>query len=148
MTRGEVERMRHFLRFMLVLAAAGLAGCTITQAPSTPQPKRSTAATLGVPPGQLPPIGQCRIWIPGRPAGRQARARSCDGIVAAAPAGAWILYRPGENRRIVRVRYVDETRAGIVVLIRLFEAATGEFLSEEDPEKPGRRRGRRKGKGN
>jgi len=145
MTRGEVERMRHFLRFLLMLAAVGLAGCTITQVPS---PKRSTAVTLGVPPGQLPPIGQCRIWIPGRPAGRQARARSCDGIVAAAPAGAWILYRPGESRRIVRVRYVDETRAGIVVLIRLFEAATGEFLSEEDPEKPGRRRGRRKGKGN
>ena len=138
--------MMHFLRFLLALAAVGLAGCTITQAPSTPQPKRSTAATLGVPPGQLPPIGQCRIWIPGRPAGRQARARGCDGIVAAAPAGAWILYRPGENRRIVRVRYVDETRAGIVVRIRLFEAATGELLSEEDPAKPGR--GRRKGKGN
>ena len=65
-----------------------------------------------------------------------------------APAGAWILYRPGENRRIVRVRYVDETRAGIVIWIRLFEAATGELLSEEDPDKPGRGRGRRKGKGN
>ncbi len=107
--------MRHFLRFTLVLAAVGLVGCTITQAPSTPRPKRSTAATLGIPPGQLPPIGQCRIWIPGRPAGRQARARSCDGIV---------------------------------VWIRLFEAATGELLSEEDPDKPGRGRGRRKGKGN
>ncbi len=143
MTHGEVERMKHFLRFLVVLASVGLAGCTITQAPSTPQPKR----TLGVPPGHLPPIGQCRIWIPGRPAGRQARARSCDGIVAAAPAGAWILYRPGENRRIVRVRYVDQTRAGIVIRIRLFEAATGELLSEEDPDKPGRGRGRRKGKG-
>jgi len=145
MTRSEVERMRHFLRFLLAVAAVGLAGCTIHQAPSTPQPRRSTAATLGIPPGHLPPIGQCRIWIPGRPAGHQARARSCDGIVAAAPAGAWILYRPGENRRIVRVRYVDETRAGIVVRIRLFEAATGELLSEEEP---GRGRGRRKGKGN
>jgi hypothetical protein len=43
------------------------------------------------------------------------------------------------------VRYVDERRAGVVVLIRLFEAATGELLSEEDPNKPGR--GRRRGKG-
>jgi len=36
----------------------------------------STAATLGLPPGQLPQMGECRIWIPGTPPGQQPRPRS------------------------------------------------------------------------
>ncbi|NIM50192.1 MAG: hypothetical protein GTN62_07615 [Gemmatimonadales bacterium] len=96
-----------------------------------PAPGPSTAVTLGVPPGHLPPAGMCRIWIPGRPPGRQARARSCGGVLSAAPAGAMILYRPSENRKVIRVRYVDTKRAGVVVRIRVFEAASGRFLREE-----------------
>ena len=124
------------LRVALVLAAGlGLSACArrvvIVESPPAQAQGRSTAVTLGVPPGQLPPEGMCRIWIPGRPPGRQARARACDGIVAAAPAGSMILYRPGENRRIIRVRYVDERRAGVVIRIRLFDAETLAFLSEE-----------------
>jgi hypothetical protein len=35
-----------------------------------------------------------------------------------------ILYRPPRDRRTVRVQYVDDRRAGVVVRIRLFEAAS------------------------
>ena len=44
-----------------------------------------------------------------------------------------ILYRPTESRRVVRVRYVDNARVGVIIRIRIFEAATGKFLREERP---------------
>ncbi len=116
-------------------ACLTLAACTIvTVPPPAPEPVDagpSTAVTLGVPPGHLPPVGMCRVWIRGRPPGRQPRPRTCDNILANAPAGAMILYRPTESRRLVRVRYVDNVRVGVIVRIRLFEAASGKFLREE-----------------
>lgn len=122
----------------LVLAAASLAAAACTRRvvvvetrPTAAAGGPSTAVTLGVPPGHLPPPGMCRIWIPGRPPGRQARARSCDGILGAAPAGAWILYRPGEDRRVIHVRYIDERRAGIILRIRVFDAESGVFIRDE-----------------
>lgn len=126
------------IRCALMLATAGLAaaGCTrrvvvVETPPATSTRGPSTAATLGVPPGHLPHPGECRVWIPGRPPGRQARARSCDGILGTAPAGAWILYRPGADRRVVHVRYVDERRAGIVIRVRVFDAESGAFIRDE-----------------
>ena len=91
---------------------------------------RSTAATLGIPPGHLPPAGQCRVWIPGTPPGRQDRARSCRGIERSAPAGSWILYRPTADRKVVHVRTISSERAGRVIRIRVYDAERGTFLRE------------------
>lgn len=119
------------------LIALTLTACArkvvVVQAPPERAEARAenTRITLGVPPGHLPPPGQCRIWIPGRPPGRQASPRACDRIERDAPAGAMILYRPGEDRRIIRVRYIDERRAGIVIRIRVFDAETLAFVREE-----------------
>ena len=33
----------------------------------------STAATLGIPPGHLPPPGMCRVWMPDQPPGQRPR---------------------------------------------------------------------------
>src|SRR5205823_3549655 len=57
--------------------------------PAQPPPPPVSAATLNVPPGHLPELGECRVWIPGVPPGLQSRpkSRSCDGIVASARAG-------------------------------------------------------------
>ena len=95
----------------------------------------STAATLGVPPGHLPNPGECRIWIPGTPPGQQAKpkSRSCGGIAALAPAGSWIIYRPGEDRKHVHVRLVDPQRAGVVVRIQVFDLVTNRLVREEKP---------------
>jgi hypothetical protein len=95
----------------------------------------STAATLGVPPGHLPNPGECRLWIPGDPPGHQPkpRSRSCGGIAALAPAGSWIIYRPGDDRKHVHVRQVDPQRAGVVVRIQVFELATNRLVREEKP---------------
>ena len=44
-----------------------------------------------VPPGQYPPAGQCRIWIPDRAPGQQARAVPCAQL-GPVPAGAFVLF--------------------------------------------------------
>jgi len=95
----------------------------------------SSAATLGVPPGHLPSEGECRIWIPGTPPGRQPRPKSrpCPGIESLAPAGSWIIYRPLENRKLVYVRLVDARQAGLVIRTRIFDIETTRLLREETP---------------
>lgn len=92
---------------------------------------RSTAATLGIPPGHLPPAGECRVWVPGTPPGRQARARSCARIERTAPAGSWILYRPTADRKVVHVRMVSSDHAGRVVRIRVYDVERGTYLRDE-----------------
>lgn len=95
----------------------------------------STAATIGVPPGHLPNVGECRIWIPGMPPGRQPRPKSrpCAGITAVAPAGSWILYRPNENRKLLYRREIDASRPGLVIHTRIFDIETTRLLREETP---------------
>lgn len=48
-----------------------------------------------VPPGQLPPPGMCRIWLPGVPAGRQPAPMSCNEAARRLPPNARILYSNG-----------------------------------------------------
>ena len=106
----------------------------VGQRPDNPGP--STAATLGVPPGHLPEPGECRIWVPGTPPGRQRYARSqpCTGIDAYAPAGSWVVYRPTRDRKLVHVRVVDTRRPGVVSIVRIFDIATGTHLRDARPE--------------
>ncbi len=106
-----------------------------------PEPRAEARAApgraehLGIPPGHLPRPGECRVWIPGTPPGRQPRPKSrpCQGIEDVAPAGSWIVYRPGEERRYVYVRVVDERRSGVVIRVRVFDAESGEFVREQSP---------------
>lgn len=123
-----------------LLTGALVTGCTKTVIVTpAPEPERgrgpSTAATLGIAPGHLPKPGQCRVWIPGTPPGQQPRpkSRDCEGIARVAPAGSWILYRPTRDKKLVHVRVVDRRRAGVVVVIRIFELESGRFLREERP---------------
>jgi len=38
---------------------------------------RGRNSSQGIPPGHLPPSGQCRVWYDGRPPGQQPRATNC-----------------------------------------------------------------------
>jgi hypothetical protein len=119
-----------------LLVAIGCGSVSSSKQPSpTPVPSarkegKSTAASLGIPPGHLPPPGQCRVWIPGEPPGHQAKARGCANVEKAAPAGSWIVYRPTEDKKVVHVRAVDPRKPGVVVNIRVFDVATGSFVRE------------------
>ena len=121
----------------LVLGCSRTTRRTIILAP-TPEAETAapgTAVVLSVPPGHLPEPGECRVWIPGVPPGRQPRpkSRDCTGIAAVAPPGSWILYRPTADRKLVHVREVDRARVGVVVRVRVFEVESGRFVREEIP---------------
>ena len=135
-------RSARFLAPCLALIAAS--ACTIVTTPPAEPPAAehrssntaaehhgpSTAATLGIPPGHLPPVGQCKVWVPGKPPGHQAAARSCSGIERTASAGTWILYRPTNDKKDVHVRVVDDRRPGVIVHVRVYDAHKGNLLRE------------------
>lgn len=118
---------------MAILAATA---CKLVSTPPAAQPEPelrrspSTAATLGIPPGHLPSPGMCRVWVPGKPPGHQAKARSCSNIERSAPAGSWIVERPGRDKKFVHVRVVDERRPGVVVRMRVYEIRDGKLVRE------------------
>jgi len=90
---------------------------------------------LKIPPGHLPELGECRVWIPRLPPGQQSKpkSRTCDGITSVAPAGSWIVDRPRAEPTLVYVRLVDERRAGVVILIRVFDLDSKRLLREVTP---------------
>jgi len=76
----------------------------------------------------------CRIWFPGQPPGHQPKSSgACSAIEPTAPAGSWVVYRPTADKKVVYVREVDPARAGVVVNVQVFDAASGEFLQNEKP---------------
>jgi len=68
--------------------------------------------------------------MPGEPPGHQEKARSCANIERSAPAGSWIVYRPTEDKKVVHVKVVDQTRPGIVVHVRVYDVASGSLIRE------------------
>ena len=46
----------------------------------------------GVPPGQRPPAGMCRIWIDGVPAAQQPAATDCPSAVKNRPANGRVIF--------------------------------------------------------
>jgi hypothetical protein len=68
----------------------------------TTRTSAGSVASAKVPPGQMPRLGQCRVWVDGLPAGRQAAATTdCEAAMreAAATPGARVLYgRVGGKR--------------------------------------------------
>jgi hypothetical protein len=119
---------------MAFLAAAGCKVVPASEPSPQPSPSRgrspSTAATLGIPPGHLPPPGMCRVWVPGEPPGHQPKPRSCSNIERTAPAGSYIVERPGREKKIVHVRVVDEHRPGVVVRMRVYEIRDGKLVRQ------------------
>ena len=68
-------------RFSLIVAMLGLlpfAGCTVLVADPYYSPKHS--AQTNIPPGHLPPPGECRIWYPDRPPGHQPPPGDCRAL--------------------------------------------------------------------
>jgi len=45
----------------------------------------------GVPPGHLPPPGECRIWYPDRPPGHQPPPGDCRRLRYRVPPGAYLI---------------------------------------------------------
>jgi hypothetical protein len=89
--------------------------------------------TLGIPPGHLPPPGQCRLWYPDRPPGHQPPPERCEYLRYHAPVGAWLIQRPAYEPQDVKVSMYDAYQPGIVIWIGLFDAESGAFLRHLRP---------------
>lgn len=76
-----------YLRAAAVGALIALAGCVVYQEP-VPVYESQPAH---VPPGHLPPPGQCRIWYPDRPPGHQPPPGSCRKLRHQVPPGAVLV---------------------------------------------------------
>lgn len=83
-----------------------LAGCAATVSARVPAQTVvvADAEEVSIPPGHMPPPGECRAWYPGEPPGQQPPPGDCDELEHATPRGAWLLYRPDSARRVVRLR--------------------------------------------
>src|SRR4051812_20882710 len=75
---------------LLTLAAA---------TPALAQGRRST----GVPPGQLPPAGMCRVWIDGVPPGRQPAPTDCAIAEHYVPRNGRVIYGDNTTRTDPRI---------------------------------------------
>ena len=74
-----------------------------------------TFSSLDVTKRNLPPPGECRIWIPGVPAGQQPPPISCASASYRIPAGAWIITHAGDYYTVTiysrkRLNTIDEER--------------------------------------
>ena len=100
---------------------------------STAGPDRDRTGPLGIPEAELPEPGQCRIWFRGRPTAEQPAAEACGAAEGKAEAGAWILYRPADDVRVVHARVLDPADTGKVLRIDLYDAEKGTYLGTKTP---------------
>ena len=136
------------LQRITALAVLVLPACASRSGPPPPEPEVIEAekgearrdpdrrGPLGIPEGHLPPVGECRVWYPGRPPGQQPAPSGCAEAERNAPPGTWILYRPPEDQRVVHARVLDPARRGMVIRIELFDAERGTYLGTMETEQP------------
>lgn len=98
---------------------------------ATSNPNASTAARLGIPPGHLPDPGDCRVWLPGEAPGKQKKNASgdCSWVATQVPAGGWLVWRPGTDRKEVIVR--EYGAESIIRWTRIYDIVTGNLLHED-----------------
>ncbi len=78
-------------RITLTLSIAAIAAIS---APLSAQGRGRNSQ--GIPPGQMPPAGMCRIWIDGVPPGHQPRATDCATAQRNVPVNGRVIY--GDDR--------------------------------------------------
>ncbi|HEY7615047.1 MAG TPA: hypothetical protein VH764_18780 [Gemmatimonadales bacterium] len=125
-----------------LLALLALSACAPRSTPPAPEPEvieeegaRSDAdrrGPLGIPEGELPSPGQCRVWYPGRPSAQQPATGGCTEAEKAAPPGSWILYRPTDDQGVVHNRVTHPVRRGVIVRIDLYDAERGTYLGTKE----------------
>ncbi|MEZ5830829.1 MAG: hypothetical protein R3D05_06580 [Dongiaceae bacterium] len=76
------------LQAMALSVAVLLAGCVVYEEPHPVYQSQP----VKIPPGHLPPPGQCRIWFPDRPPGHQPPPGPCHVLEHQVPPGAVLVH--------------------------------------------------------
>lgn len=126
---------------LLIFAVGTMSGCasftvearggdTVPAPPPETRSGDSTPGPIRIPPGHFPPPGQCRVWHPGTPPGHQPRPGSCSVVEREIGPGDWLLYRPTDEKKVVRVSVYDTGSPRVRVAVRVYDSQTGRFLRE------------------
>jgi hypothetical protein len=128
---------------LLLTLSACATRIVVHPAASTPEPVHHSPSpvhsvqgpvvSLGVPPGHFPPPGQCRVWMPGVPPGKQAACVPCNSIDGDVPLGALVLHRPSKEKGVVQVMEYDGVTTSMIVSVAWYDAVDGRLL----PDHPG-----------
>lgn len=90
-------------------------------------------ANLGIRRKDLPSVGQCRLWFPGRPADMQPPEGNCARVNRDIPSGAWLIARSTTDPLHVSVHAYDDQNPGTVVAIGIFAFETRDFVRYATP---------------
>ena len=128
------------LLLVATLAASGCASFTFeargggSTVPDPPPAKHGhdhpAPARLNIPPGHFPPPGKCRVWHPGGPPGHQPAPGLCSVVEHDVAPGDWLIYRPTNDKKVVRVSFYDSRSPRVRIAIRIYDYRTGEYLRE------------------
>lgn len=69
--------------------AAAVSGCAVY---AEPHPGYYYSTPAQIPPGHLPPPGECRVWYPDRPPGHQPPPGPCGALQYQVPPGAFLVH--------------------------------------------------------
>ena len=120
---------------LVALGGYGCAGQVAVVEPPTTQvvdegpPTPHDLDRLKIPPGHLPPPGDCRVWFPGEPPGHQPPSGSCSELARNLPAGAWLIDRSVKHE--VRIVECDPKVSGKIVSVKIYEAGSGLLVRNE-----------------
>lgn len=86
---------RALMRVKLIIGALAtallLSGCTIAYRPGLGA-QALHKQSIKIPPGMMPPPGECRIWFEGRPPGQEPPPGDCNELEHEVPPGAVLVH--------------------------------------------------------
>jgi hypothetical protein len=112
-----MSRILALLSIVLFLVSVGFTSVRPEQDGRGEQVQVHPFSELGIPSGHLPPPGECKVWIPGRPAGQQGPPQSCQSAWHNAPLGAWIITHTGKR---YQVNILSDSRPQIIIEVRFY----------------------------
>jgi hypothetical protein len=75
-------------------------------------------SSLIAPKEQLPPYGECRIWLPGKAPADQPAPLACASASYAIPPGAWVITHSGEY---YTVEIYDRKKKNTIAQVRRYQ---------------------------
>lgn len=74
------------------IAITILSGCVGYGGIGGPHVRQYPGEGVEIPPGHMPPPGECRIWYPNRPPGQQPPPGNCLSLERRVPLGAFLVH--------------------------------------------------------
>ncbi len=101
---------------------------------------RNSARNQGIPPGQMPPAGQCRVWYEGRAPGQQPRATNCNEAerIASRSNTARVIYGSDVRNSRVGATTVTIATARMIAMDAPIDMATAATRAWASTGVPGR----------